>query len=99
MIAPIRALWVRTFKSQAVPLLRTDAPCVKTGIEKRAAIDSGAVIIARNTGVVKSVTSEKIRVQAQDGNVDEYDLLNMIRSNQATCITQKPIVKPGQRVR
>jgi DNA-directed RNA polymerase subunit beta len=72
---------------------------VKTGTERRAALDSGAVIYAKRPGVVKGVTAEQITIQTRDGSVDEYRLLNMLRSNQATCITQKPIVNPGQRVK
>ena len=94
-----RALMGSNMQRQSVPLLRSKAPLVKTGVESRAARDSGAVIIARRGGTVKRVTAEQITIRAKDGSVDEYSLLNMLRSNQATCITQKPIVKPGQRVR
>jgi len=94
-----RALMGSNMQRQAVPLLRADAPIVKTGIESRVARDSKAVIVAKHDGVVKSVTSEKILIETQDGQVDEYHLLNLLRSNQATCITQKPIVKVGKRVR
>lgn len=94
-----RALMGSNMQRQAVPLLRADAPLVKTGVESRAARDSKAVIVSKHDGVVKSVTAEKILVEAMDGQVDEYHLLNMLRSNQATCVTQKPIVKAGKRVR
>jgi DNA-directed RNA polymerase subunit beta len=94
-----RALMGSNMQRQAVPLLRNQAPVVKTGIEVKAAVDSGAVIPAKRPGVVKSVTSKRITIRTRDGSVDEYPLMNMLRSNQATCITQKPIVKPGQRVR
>lgn len=94
-----RALMGSNMQRQAVPLLRADAPLVKTGVESRAARDSKAVIVAKNDGVVKSVTAERILIERTDGQVDEYHLLNMLRSNQATCITQKPIVKSGKRVR
>jgi len=94
-----RALMGSNMQAQAVPLLRSNAPLVKTGVERRVALDSGGVIIAQRAGTVKRVTAGQIAIQARDGSMDEYSLMNMIRSNQATCITQKPIVKPGQRVR
>ena len=84
---------------QAVPLLQSSAPLVKTGLERRTALDSGGVVIAKRTGTIKHVTAEQVTVEARDGSVDEYNLMNMVRSNQATCITQRPVVKPGQRVR
>ncbi|MHB9037797.1 MAG: DNA-directed RNA polymerase subunit beta [Armatimonadota bacterium] len=94
-----RALMGSNMQRQAVPLLRGDAPIVRTGIEGRAARDSGAVVIVKRTGIVRYSTAEKILVEAEDGTVDEYRLINLLRSNQGTCITQKPIVKPGKRVR
>ena len=94
-----RALMGSNMQRQAVPLLRGSAPLIKTGMERKAARDSGAVICARRPGRVKRVTAEMITIQTKDGSVDEYSLMNMVRSNQATCITQKPIVNPGQRVR
>ncbi len=94
-----RALMGSNMQRQSVPLLRSKAPVVKTGMESKAARDSGAVVIAKRDGRIKRVTAEQITIEARDGSIDEYALLNMLRSNQATCITQKPIVKPGQRVR
>jgi len=95
-----RALMGSNMQRQAVPTLRPDAPLCKTGMEKRAAVDSGAVIIASRAGTVKKVTAEEIVVIAdEDGGEDTYRLLNMLRSNQATCITQRPIVTNGQRVK
>ena len=94
-----RALMGSNMQRQAVPLLRGDAPIVGTGIEGRAARDSGAVIIAKRSGIVRRSTSEEIHIEAEDGTIDEYRLINMLRSNQATCITQRPIVDPGMRVR
>ncbi|MCL5284028.1 MAG: DNA-directed RNA polymerase subunit beta, partial [Armatimonadetes bacterium] len=82
-----RALMGSNMQRQAVPTLRPEAPLVKTGIERRAALDSGAVVIAWRSGTVTQ------------GQVDIYRLLNMLRSNQATCITQRPLVDKGQRVR
>ena len=94
-----RALMGANMQRQAVPTLRPSAPLVKTGIEERAARDSGAVIIAKRGGRVRRVTSESIVIEATGGKIDTYPLLNMIRSNQATCITQRPIVNNGQRVK
>ena len=94
-----RALMGSNMQRQAVPLLRGDAPLVKTGIEERAARDSGAVVVAKRTGVVRRATAEQILIEAEDGTIDTYNLINLLRSNQATCITQKPIVKIGKRVR
>jgi DNA-directed RNA polymerase subunit beta len=94
-----RALMGSNMQRQAVPTLRPDAPLVKSGIERRAARDSGAVIIARRPGTVKRVTAAQIVVETEDGRSDTYGLLNMLRSNHATCITQRPIVNKGQRVR
>ena len=94
-----RALMGANMQRQAVPTLRPDAPLVKTGMERRAAQDSGAVIIAKRGGRIRKVTAEEIVIETTDGRIDRYPLLNMIRSNQATCITQRPIVDNGQRVR
>ncbi|MCE5313411.1 MAG: DNA-directed RNA polymerase subunit beta [Armatimonadota bacterium] len=94
-----RALMGSNMQRQAVPLLRGDAPIVRTGIEGRAARDSMAVIVNKRDGIVRYSTAEKILVEAEDGTIDEYRLINLLRSNQGTCITQKPIVKPGKRVR
>jgi len=94
-----RALMGSNMQRQAVPLLRGDPPLVKTGIEARAARDSGAVIIAKRAGIVRGSTADRITVEAEDGTVDQYNLINLLRSNQGTCITQKPIVDVGKRVR
>jgi DNA-directed RNA polymerase subunit beta len=94
-----RALMGANMQRQAVPTLRPQAPLVKTGMERRAALDSGAVVRARRSGVVTRVTSEQIDVTTPDGRVDSYYLLNMLRSNNSTCITQRPIVRKGQHVR
>jgi DNA-directed RNA polymerase subunit beta len=94
-----RALMGSNMQRQAVPTLRPDAPIVKSGVERRAARDSGAVVLARRPGTVRRVTAEEIMVETEDGRADTYRLLNMLRSNHATCITQRPIVSKGQRVR
>jgi DNA-directed RNA polymerase subunit beta len=104
-----RALMGSNMQRQAVPLLRAEAPYVGTGMERVTARDSGAVEICRRAGVVDSVDSERIIVRVE-GNVHEgqlsrevgadiYTLTKFKRSNQNTCITQKPIVKQGQRVK
>src|SRR3970282_24842 len=74
------------------------APIVGTGIEYKAARDSGVVNIARNSGVVERVTADKIVIKTDDGRRDEYELLKFKRSNQGTCINCRPIVNEGDRV-
>ncbi|NLW24033.1 MAG: DNA-directed RNA polymerase subunit beta [Clostridia bacterium] len=93
-----RALMGANMQRQAVPLLRTDAPLVGTGMEFKAAYDSGVLIIAKNSGTVKRVTANEIIVQNDEGGIDTYKLTKFARSNQGTCINQKPLVKKGQRV-
>lgn len=93
-----RALMGANMQRQAVPLLRTEAPLVGTGVEWRAARDSGAVVLARKSGIVDRVTSREIVVRNDDGTVDAYRLQKFVRSNQGTCINQRPIVKKGERV-
>ena len=94
-----RALMGSNMQRQAVPLLRPDAPIVGTGMEYLAARDSGQVVVARNDGEVISATGEKIVVQEEDGFEREYRLRKFMRSNQDTCINQRPSVSIGQRVR
>ena len=93
-----RALMGSNMQRQAVPLLEPEAPIVGTGMEARAARDSGQVVINRRAGVVTSVTAERVQVEADSGELDEYRLLKFVRSNQGTCINQRPIVTVGQRV-
>ncbi|OAN49736.1 DNA-directed RNA polymerase subunit beta [Chloroflexus islandicus] len=94
-----RALMGSNMQRQAVPLLRPDAPIVGTGMEYRAARDSGQVVVARRDGVVLSATSSRIVVEEDDGTQTEYRLRKFMRSNQDTCINQRPAVVRGQRVR
>jgi DNA-directed RNA polymerase subunit beta len=94
-----RALMGANMQRQSVPTLRPDAPLVKTGLEGRTARDSGAMILARRSGVVTRVTAEQIDVRTAEGRIDSYRLINLLRSNNSTCITQRPLVKIGQRVR
>jgi len=93
-----RALMGSNMQRQAVPLLRPDAPIVGTGMEYMAARDSGQVVIAKQDGVVLSATGDMIVVEEEDGNVREYPLRKFMRSNQDTCINQRPIVASGDRV-
>jgi DNA-directed RNA polymerase subunit beta len=93
-----RALMGSNMQRQAVPLLEPEAPIVGTGMEERAARDSGQVLVATRPGVVTSVTAERIRVEADSGELDEYKLQKFVRSNQGTCINQRPIVDVGERV-
>ncbi|HXI45316.1 MAG TPA: hypothetical protein VNH13_03365, partial [Candidatus Acidoferrales bacterium] len=93
-----RALMGSNMQRQAVPLLEPEAPIVGTGMEERAARDSGQVLVASRAGVVTSVTAERIRIEADSGDLDEYKLQKFVRSNQGTCINQRPIVDVGARV-
>ncbi len=94
-----RALMGSNMQRQAVPLLEPESPIVGTGMEARAARDSGQVVIAKRAGVVISVTAERVLVDADEGGApDEYKILKFVRSNQGTCINQRPIVTVGQRV-
>ncbi len=94
-----RALMGSNMQAQAVPLLVTDAPLVGTGIERRAAIDTGDVVIAENAGTVAYVDAEQIVVDRKEGGQDEYLLQKFMRSNQGTLIHQKPIVDVGASVK
>jgi DNA-directed RNA polymerase subunit beta len=93
-----RALMGANMQRQAVPLLRSEAPYVGTGMEFRAATDTGDVLIARNAGTVERVVSEKITVRTEDGETDEYRLRKFARSNQGTCVNQRPLVKEGEEI-
>jgi DNA-directed RNA polymerase subunit beta len=93
-----RALMGSNMQRQAVPLIKPEAPIVGTGIEYRAAKDSGVCIIAKNSGVVEKVTASEIIVKTSKGQKDHYKLLKYKRSNQGTCINQRPIVRKGEKV-
>ncbi len=93
-----RALMGSNMQRQAVPLLEPESPIVGTGMEERAARDSGQVLVAKRGGVVTSVTAERIAVETDTGELDEYKLQKFVRSNQGTCINQRPIVDVGARV-
>ena len=90
-----RALMGSNMQRQAVPLLRPDAPLVGTGMEFQAAVDSGQVVIAEEDGEVVSVTGAAVTVQATSGDLHKYNLRKFNRSNQSTCIDQRPVVWKG----
>ena len=94
-----RALMGSNMQRQSVPLISTEAPFVMTGLEDRAAQDSGAVTLARAAGKVTRADAARVEVTRITGEVDGYNLVNFLRSNQATAINQKPLVHPGQYVR
>lgn len=93
-----RALMGSNMQRQAVPLMRTEAPLVGTGMEAKSAEDSGIMVLATHPGVVRRVTATEVLVQRDTGEIDSYKLLKFLRSNQGTCINQKPVVKKGDRV-
>ncbi|MDD6284018.1 MAG: DNA-directed RNA polymerase subunit beta, partial [Firmicutes bacterium] len=93
-----RALMGSNMQKQAVPLLRTESPIVGTGMEYKAAVDSGVVVLAKRAGTVKSVSATTIEIRTDSGEIDKYELIKFLRSNHATCVNQKPIVDVGQRV-
>jgi DNA-directed RNA polymerase subunit beta len=96
-----RALMGSNMQRQAVPLLEPEAPIVGTGMEGRAALDSGQVVVAKRSGTVLSVTADRIQIEPKEGGVnelDEYRLDKFVRSNQGTCINQRPIVEVGQQI-
>ncbi len=93
-----RALMGSNMQRQAVPLLKTESPIVGTGMEYKAAVDSGVVVICKADGTVTHVSSDKIEIETGGGLTDTYNLVKFMRSNQGTCINQKPIVKIGDKV-
>jgi len=94
-----RALMGANMQRQAVPLLVPEAPLVGTGMEYKAAIDSFVGEKAVNDGIIERVTADEIIIRTDDGELERHDLLKYQRSNQSTCINQKPIVKKGQKVK
>ncbi len=94
-----RALMGSNMQRQAVPLLKTDAPLVGTGMERRAALDTGDVVLADHGGSVTYVDADRVEVEAGDGTRDEYEMQKFMRSNQGTLIHQKPGVLEGQTVK
>ena len=95
---PTRALMGSNMQRQAVPLLMTEAPVVGTGMETKAAVDSGVCIVAEQAGVIERSTSKEIVVKQDDGIRKTYKLTKFLRSNQSNCYNQRPIVVKGERV-
>ena len=93
-----RALMGSNMQKQAVPLLRPENPIVATGMEYKAAVDSGVVVLSKRAGEVTYVSADMIKVRAKNGEIDEYKLIKFLRSNHGTCINQRPVVKVGQQV-
>ena len=93
-----RALMGSNMQKQAVPLLRPENPIVATGMEYKAAVDSGVVVLAKRAGEVTYVSADHIKIRAKNGEIDEYTLIKFLRSNHGTCINQRPIVAVGQKV-
>ena len=94
-----RALMGSNMQRQAVPLMITQQPIVATGMEYKAACDSGVCILAKNDGVVEKVTADRIIVRTSKTTTDEYELIKFMRSNQGTCVNQRPIVDKGEEVK
>ncbi len=93
-----RALMGSNMQRQAVPLMTTEAPVVGTGMEGKAAVDSGVCVVAKRAGVVEKSTSKEITVRTDDGDLDVYHLIKFARSNQSNCYNQRAIVFKGDRV-
>ena len=93
-----RALMGSNMQRQAVPLMITDAPVVGTGIEAKAAVDSGVCVVAKKAGTISYSCSNEIRMNNDDGTKDVYHLTKFMRSNQSNCYNQRPIVVKGERV-
>ncbi|RYP82937.1 DNA-directed RNA polymerase subunit beta [Nocardioides guangzhouensis] len=93
-----RALMGANMQRQAVPLIKSDSPLVGTGIEYRAAVDAGDVVVATKAGVVKDVSADLVEVMNDDGTYSSYRMAKFRRSNQGTCINQRPLVAEGDRV-
>jgi DNA-directed RNA polymerase subunit beta len=102
-----RALMGSNMQRQAVPLIKTEAPLIATGMEKKAALDSGATLVAQRGGIVETVTADRIVIRPDSNHqseidleeMDEYDLEKFRRSNQDTCVNQKPLIQVGDKVK
>ena len=93
-----RALMGSNMQRQAVPLMVTQQPIVGTGMEYKAAVDSGTVILAKHAGTVSFVDATTIKIDTEENGIETYELIKFMRSNQGTCINQRPIVSKGQKV-
>jgi DNA-directed RNA polymerase subunit beta len=94
-----RALMGTNMQRQAVPLITSDSPIVGTGIEGRAAIDSGLIVVAEEDGEVKKVDGSMIEIKEDNGNIKKYPVIKFLRSNASTCINQRPIVEKGEKIK
>lgn len=94
-----RALMGSNMQRQAVPLLKTESPIVGTGMEYKAAVDSGVVVVSKHNGVVKSVSADLVVITDDQGINHNYRLIKFMRSNQGTCVNQRPVLKKGERVK
>ena len=95
----IRALMGSNMQRQAVPLIKTQAPIVGTGMEYRVAVDSGVCVTSKVDGFVERVSAEEIAIRTDDGQLETYEMIKFLRSNAGTCINQRPIVNKGDRIR
>ena len=93
-----RALMGSNMQRQAVPLLKTESPIVGTGMEYKAAVDSGVTVVSKHNGVVEKVSANEIVIRTDEGSLETYKIIKFMRSNQGTCINQRPIVEKGERV-
>ena len=94
-----RALMGSNMQRQAVPLLKTESPIVGTGMEYKAAVDSGVVVLAKRDGVVQKVSAKKVEILTDNGETDVYELNKFMRSTQGTCINQRPVVEIGEKIK
>ena len=94
-----RALMGANMQRQAVPLLKTESPIVGTGMEYKAAVDSGVVVLSKHDGVVECVDADHVVIRDADGEAHNYEITKFKRSNQGTCINQRPIVVKGQEIK
>ncbi|SDM53811.1 DNA-directed RNA polymerase subunit beta [Acetanaerobacterium elongatum] len=94
-----RALMGSNMQRQAVPLLKTESPIVGTGMEYKAAVDSGVAVVSRHDGVVERVSANEVCIRTSNGSLETYKLIKFLRSNQGTCTNQRPIVNRGEQIK
>ena len=94
-----RALMGSNMQRQAVPLLKPESPIVGTGMEYKAAVDSGVVVVAKEDGIIEKVSAKEVQIRDKEGRVHSYRLIKFMRSNQGTCINQRPIVNVGDEIK
>ncbi len=93
-----RALMGANMQRQAVPLLKTESPIVGTGMEYKAAVDSGVCVLAKRAGVVEAVSADEVLIKTEKGELDRYKLIKFLRSNQGTCFNQRVMVSKGEKI-